>query len=164
MSNTFAFKNKLKCEHEFQLRQQLLNDTLAVALTNSWKEEQWFHPGIQFVSAQLKPFNLSGNYSFLDREFKLNVERDKQDTERLGYSIGLGFSEQAASINPVVQYDLTDKISCNANLTLSTDDKVQVALGCDYALAKDKKISVNYVENYENRRLQDSMVVLGYVH
>lgn len=92
------------------------------------------------------------------------MERDKQDNERLGYSLGFGFTEQAASINPVVQYEITDKISCNANFTLSTDDKVQVALGCDYAIAKDKKISVNYVENYEQRRLQDTMVVIGYAH
>jgi hypothetical protein len=82
----------------------MFNDTLALALTNSCKFEQgeWFKPGVQFVSAQLKPFSLSGNYNFIDRELKLNVERDKQDNERLGYSLGFGFTEQAASINPVV--------------------------------------------------------------
>jgi hypothetical protein len=37
-------------------------------------------------------------------------------------------------------------------------------VGCDYLLSKDRKISVNLVENLEHNVLQDSMLVLGYQH
>jgi hypothetical protein len=47
-------------------------------------------------------------------------------------------------------------------MTLSTDEKVQLAFGIYYKLAKDKKLSVNFVENLQRMTLEDSMVVLGY--
>lgn len=39
---------------------------------------------------------------------------------------------------------------------------MQLALGAYYKLAKDKKLSVNFVENFKSTTLEDSMVVLGY--
>lgn len=66
------------------------------------------------------------------------------------------------SINPVITYDITDKVSCNANINLSTDEKLQLALGFNYKVGKEKEISVNFVENLNQLELQDSMVVLGY--
>ena len=47
-----------------------------------------------------------------------------------------------------MSYELTDKISCNSNVTLSSDEKNSFAVGFDYKVGKDKAISINFVENF----------------
>lgn len=47
----------------------------------------------------------------------------------------------------MVTYELNDKITANANITIDTEEKLQIAIGCDYTISKDKKLSVNFVEN-----------------
>ena len=87
------------------------------------------------------------------------METDQSD---FSYSVGLTCSEKAIGINPVVKYDLTKNISCNSDITLSTDSKNSASIGFDYSLGKNKSVSVNLVGNFEHTELQDTMVVIGY--
>jgi hypothetical protein len=162
--NQLNFRNKLKCDHELTVRRALLDNTLALSVTNECKFEkgEWVNPAIQFTSSQLAPFTLSGAFNPIDRGFNLKIDREKQDSEKLAYSTAFTFTENQAALNQVVGYELTNQIDLTANMTFSTDEKIQMALGVYYKLAKDKKLSVNFVENFKRTTLEDSMVVLGY--
>ena len=123
-SNTLVFKNKLALSHEFQVKHHFWNDTLALAVQNECKFEngEYFDPSFSFVTTKLKPFNINGGYGFYNRQLRLQIEKEKQESDRLSYSLGLTFNDGIAAANPVVAFELTPKISCNTSFTLSQDD------------------------------------------
>lgn len=53
LGNTLAFKNKLRCDYEVNLRRQFLDDKLAFVVSNSCKfeSEEYFDPSLQIISA-----------------------------------------------------------------------------------------------------------------
>ena len=131
LKNSLSIKSTNEWGHTFNVTGNLLGDKLAVKVQNETgsKIDTWLNPYLSFVSKQLHPFVMMGGFNFVTGDLDCSVNREAQEGEKLGYSLGLNLGRDKFSIAPMVIYELTNSVKMNLQVSLDSNYSIKNTLG-----------------------------------